>query len=146
MADVYTDINKAGKIKSSEGTSALLDFGENTDNLIIYSVNGKVAENFQALKNLEGETFITTFGSQLQPFSITGLYIKRCDGGEASPFEAFYDKNRVSVKKDTVKLTYAGTTIKGFVTSMTLQPYANNEVTSFKYTINIIGEKTGAAT
>ena len=130
-------------IQAADWEKGLLTFKDGEAYFInIVDFNSDVSENFQVKRSFDEDVYITTFGQQLSPINLTGLYIPltcdEADKGLSPELKKFYNQKRAS-KGTLVQVTTAKITYKCFLVQLRMNFTLVNNAQAIQFNIKLLG-------
>ena len=118
------------------------------DKLWLTKISGSIKPNFQLRYAISGQKFINTFQQRLSIWPISGVYaLADCDGpidavGEP-PFLQFYKKHNISAAATSVKITFSGIVITGYLVELSIGDYQQEVVDGYQFNLSFLGSIDG---
>ena len=104
--------------------------------LFVNNISGGAKPNYQLMYSLGDDIFLNTFSERLSMWQLSGLHIfTDCFGNEIPgepPFLTFYKQYNIKTAQ-TVSMSFAGITMKGYLVDMNIGNYNQNGVEGFNF-------------
>jgi hypothetical protein len=109
--------------------------------LFITNLTGGVKPNFQLMYSLGDDVFLNTFSERLSMWELRGLHILTdCAGADVPgepPFLTFYKQYNIKTEQ-TVSMSFAGITMKGYLVDLQIKDYNQNGVEGFAFVLQYL--------